>query len=205
MNLVTYFIIAFILSFLGSLPLGMITLTIVQRTIEKGRSSGIMMALGATIMQFFYTYIALISLDVFTTSNEIGHYLKMVATVVFFIMAFYFLMKKKTDELQATTSYDSLDFLRGFIVGLMNVLVVPFWVVLAILLESYGCVFIHQGDMISFSLGSAIGALTVFIGYVWMSEFVMSKAKSINQYTNKVIGILFLGLGIFQLIQFYLN
>jgi len=40
MDLAKYFIIAFILSALGTIPIGLITLTIAQKTIEKGKSAG---------------------------------------------------------------------------------------------------------------------------------------------------------------------
>lgn len=201
MNLVTYFIIALILSFLGSLPIGLISLSIVQRTLEKGRQAGLMIALGATIMEFVYTYLALISLDLFAENNEIGNYIKIIATFVFFILAFYYLLKKNAPKIQASTSYDYFDFLRGFIVGMMNLLIVPFWIFLGIWLKTYGYTFVQQDELIFFSLGAALGALLAFILYVWGSEMVMKKTDSINQYTNKIVGFIFLGLGIFQLVS----
>jgi hypothetical protein len=85
---------ALFLSFLGSLPIGLITLTITQKTIQNGRHSGLMIALGATIMEFVYAFIALLSLDLFTQNTSTRNYIKIFATAIFLALGFYFLWKK---------------------------------------------------------------------------------------------------------------
>lgn len=199
MTLIVYFFIAFILSFLGSIPIGLITLTIAQKTIQNGRRSGLMIALGATIMEFVYTFIALLSLEFFTQNTAIGNYIKTFALVLFFILGIYYLWKKSNPHHQKISPYNYYDFLRGFIVGMMNMLIVPFWIFLGIWLESNGILFQNKIEVIIFSLGSALGALLAFLGYILLSEFIVQKSKEINRYANKAIGIIFLGLGFFQL------
>lgn len=120
MTILLYFFIALLLSFLGSIPIGLITLTITQQTIEKGKKSGIMIALGATIMEFVYTYIALISLDFFSTTNAVDFYIKILATIVFLGMGLYYLFKEDKATNQKLISYDYVDFLKGIIVGAVN-------------------------------------------------------------------------------------
>ena len=204
MNLIFYFTIALVLSFLGSIPTGLITLTITQQTIEKGRQAGIMISLGAVIMEFIYTYIALISLEFFAEETIIGTYIKIFTIFLFTGLGIYFLIKKNNPEIEHSSSYDYFDFLRGIVVGMMNVLIIPFWIILGIWLQSNGILFEESSFIISFSLGSAIGALIAFLGYVWFSEWIVQKIKKINLYINKAIGILFLSLGMFQVIQQFL-
>ncbi len=201
MDLIFYFFVALGLSFLGSLPIGLITVTVIQKTIEKGRKSGLMIAMGATIMEFVYSYIALNSLDFFTENLTIGNYIKMFATALFFILGIYHFFKKTSKELKTAAAYDYFDFLRGFVVGMMNMLIVPFWIFLGIWLESNGMVFENQPCIIWFSFGAALGAFLAFLAYIWFSGIIVNKVATINQYTNKVVGVLFLGLGIFQLIE----
>lgn len=83
----------------------------------------------------------------------------------------------------------------------MNILIVPFWIFLGIWLKSNGMLFENQTDIFIFSVGAAIGALLAFFGYILLSEYIVTKIKEINQYTNKAVGLIFLGLGIFQLTQ----
>ena len=202
MNIILYFIIALVLSFLGSLPIGLITLTITQKTIQNGRNSGLMIALGATVMEFVYTFIALLSLDFLTKNTAIGTYIKIFATVAFLGMGIYYLLKESNEKLKAAGEYDYFGFIRGFIVGMINMLIVPFWIFLGIWLESNGILFENKSIIFIFSIGAAIGAFLAFLGYIFLSEYIVSKTKEINRYTNKAVGVLFLGLGIFQLYHF---
>lgn len=203
MNVIIYFVVSLVLSFLGSLPMGLITLTIAQRTIEKGRNAGMLLALGATVMEFVYTYIALISLDFFTNNTHLGDYIKIFATIIFLLLGIYFLFKKSKTNLKPSKRYDYFDFFRGIVIGAMNLLILPFWIFIAIWLESNEMFFEEGSDIFIFSLGSAIGALMAFVGYILLSEYILNKTDLINRYANKAIGVLFLGLGIFQLGQIF--
>lgn len=205
MNLISYFFVALFLSFIGSLPIGLITLTITQKTIEKGKRSGLLISLGATIMEFGYTYLALISLDFLTKNIEVGSYIKIFAIVLFMVLGIYYFFKKPSPKLKQTKAYDYFDFLRGAIVGLMNVLIFPFWIFLGIWLESNGMFFESQTSIITFSFGATIGAFLAFLVYIWFSGVIEKKVAIINQYTNKVVGAIFLGLGVFQLINLFLE
>ena len=196
-----YFFVGFGLSFLGSLPIGLITLTIVQNTIQNGKKSGVMIALGATIMEFVYTFIALKSLDMFSENLQIGSTIKIVATIIFFILGIYFFTKPYSKDLKPVKEYNYFDFFRGFLVGLMNLLIVPFWVFIGIWLESNGIQFDNTYLIVNFSFASALGALLAFFLYIWFSGMISGKVATINRYTNKIVGTVFLGLGIFQLFQ----
>lgn len=203
MEISQHFLVSFVLSFLGSLPLGMITLTITQRTIQNGRNSGILLSLGATVMEFVYTYVALISLDFFAQDTHVNQYIKTAATCAFFLMSLYFLLKKHQPDSINPSAYDYFDFFRGIVVGAMNLLIVPFWIFIALWLQTYNMKFDQTANIISFSTGSALGALLAFLGYVWLSNLILSRVQQISKYTDRIVGILFLALGIFQLIQLF--
>jgi len=201
MDLLCYFFVSLGISFLGSIPIGLISLTIVQRTIEKGKKSGFMIAAGATIMEFVYTFIALKSLDLFTENLDLGNYIKIISTVIFFIIGAYYFFKQPSEVSQPETKYDYFDFLRGFVVGFMNVLIVPFWIFIGVWLQTNGMEFVDNGCISVFSLGSALGALLAFISYIWFSGLIEGRLLKIKKYTNKIFGLLFFGLGIYQLFQ----
>ena len=84
-------------------------------------------------------------------------------------------------------------------------LIVPFWIFLGIWLESNGILFHEKIEVIIFSLGSALGALLAFLGYILLSEFIVKKSKEIKRYANRAIGIIFLGLVFFNYSIYFLN
>jgi len=160
-----------------------------------------MVSLGATVMEFVYTGVALLSLDFFNSNNSITHSIKTAAIIVFFAMGLYFLLKKSTEMPEVKTEYNYLDFFKGIVIGALNMLIIPFWIFLGLWLESNGFEFESRFTIFIFSVGAAIGALLAFLGYIWLSEYISTRSKQISLYTNKAVGILFLGLAIFQLVS----
>ena len=102
MSLTAYFFIAFVISALGSMPIGMITLKIAEKSIHDGYRSGIMVSMGATVIEFLYTYIALVSMDFFIHEVSVNLYINLIAMVVFFGLGFFNLvLKQKLSKIQA--------------------------------------------------------------------------------------------------------
>jgi len=202
MKLISYFFIAFIISVLGSIPIGLITLAIVQKTIEKGRRAGIILSAGAAIMEFVYALVALIFFDFFIANAYISENTKLIASIIFFLLGLQFLFKNDNPIKTADPNDSYFIFFRGIIVGSLNLLIIPFWLFIIAWLGSYEITLEGSTVFIVFSLGATLGAYVVFLGYVFISEYVVSKSEIFQKYTNKGVAILFISLGVFQLVQF---
>ena len=72
MLIIKYISCGFILSLLGSIPIGMITLLIIHRTIEYGPRAGLSVGLGATIAEFVYTVVALKFVQLLLGNHQIS-------------------------------------------------------------------------------------------------------------------------------------
>ncbi len=202
-TLSAYFFTAFGLSALGSLPVGMITLKVAEKTIYDGYRSGLMLSLGATVIEFLYTVVALIGMDIFLKNLEVNSFFNVLAMTVFFILGFYHLFKKAKPALHSKGEYKTFDFLKGILLASMNMLIFPFWVFLAVWLKGYGFAFSSYEQILVFSIGSALGALVIFLAYSRLGRLVVNKMQSVSFYTAKAVGMLFLLLGIYQLIRLF--
>ena len=204
MDLVKYFIIAFILSAIGTIPIGLITLTIAQKTIEKGKSAGWQVSMGATIMEFIYTLIALYGLEALSLETSWKRYMQIGTFFLFLILGIYYLNKSPSESKKnISSSKHRIHFIQGIGVGMMNMLIVPFWLVVGLWLESNGLLFENVTYILWFSIGAALGALLIFGVYVEGSIFFLNKRQKISEYADKVIGGLFLLLASVQLIQLF--
>jgi len=201
MDIVYYLVASVVISFLGTLPIGLITLTIAQRTITQGKNAGMKVALGATIMEFVYTFIAVKALDFFNENVHLNQSIKIVSAILFLIVGLYLLFKKPKKEIEIKGKESYKNFIAGLIVGTMNFLIVPFWIFFGLLLESYGMAFEDYSKLVVFSIGSALGALIGFILYIWFSALIKEKLTAVTKYTNKIFGILFLILSLVQFLQ----
>jgi threonine/homoserine/homoserine lactone efflux protein len=202
MNLFFCFVIAFIISALSSFPTGLVTLNVMQRTKDAGKKAGYMFSLGALVMEFVYTYIALFGLQFFQENVATNFYMQVFATLVFFGFGFYNLFKKQKELELDQGKVDYFDFGRGVLVTSMNVLIIPFWLFIAHWLSTYDLFFDTPILLMVFSIGSALGAFVVFILYVELTHFILGRIGKVVQYTDKLVGIIFFILGIYQVIQF---
>jgi len=201
MDIVYYLVASVVISFLGTLPIGLITLTIAQRTITQGKNAGMKVALGATIMEFVYTFIAVKALDFFNENVQLNQSIKIASAILFLMVGLYLLFKKPKKEIEIKGKESYKNFIAGLIVGTMNFLIVPFWIFFGLLLESYGMAFEDYSKLVVFSIGSALGALLGFILYIWFSALIKEKLTAVTKYTNKIFGILFLILSLVQFLQ----
>ena len=195
-----YFIVAFFLSALGTVPVGLITLTITKKTLDKGRNSGILAAFGATIPEFIYTFTALKGIAFFAKEPAIEGYIKNFSIVLFIGLGIYYFLKKESKS-KPKKIRDKRDFFDGFVIGLMNLLIIPFWLFVGVWLQNFDFVFEENIPITIFSVGAALGALAVFYVYIFLAESVLNQSEKINYYSNKIMGVLLLGLGIYQLVN----
>lgn len=185
------------------MPTGLITVTVAQRTIEAGKKAGYMLSFGATVIEFIYTYIALYGLTFFQENVATNYYMQVFATVVFFAFGLYNFFKESQPPTTTSDNYDYFDFGRGILVAAMNILIIPFWLFIALWLSGYDMIFDSQANIIVFSIGSALGALAVFIGYAELGHYILARIGKIVKYTNKIVGVVFVILGIYQLTQLF--
>lgn len=198
-----YFLVAAGLSFVGSIPIGLITLTIVQKTLKKGWKSGIMIALGASVMEFIYTLTAVTFTSYFSENFETLGYIQLVIAILFLVIGTYYVSKKGTVAIAHSKNYSPRDFFKGFYIGLLNMLLLPYWVLLSIWLTSLGYSFEDLPLNILFTTGATLGAFIVFLLYIMIARLMSKKIDLFINYGNKIIGIIFVLLGIIQLYQWF--
>jgi threonine/homoserine/homoserine lactone efflux protein len=200
MAITLLFLIAFALSFLGTLPPGLITLTITQTTISEGKSAGLRNGLGATIPEFIYTYVALIGIDFLLDHADIGHYIQWASVVIFLALGLWFWFAKppQIGQVKVEANHHKF-FLRGLTAGFFNFLIIPFWVVVVGWLRANGYVIDGHPVFLGFSLAGALGAFVAFVLYVELGAAILRRFQEMAVYVNKVIGGLFLLLFAYQL------
>ena len=200
MTWIELFFIAFGISLLGTIPIGLITIAITERSITKGFKYGLILGLGATVMEFVYTFISMSCLDTLTQNISIGRNIKIASLIIFIILAILFLSKKPQLKIKSIEPPGTLklEFVKGIGVGSMNFLIVPFWLFIGVWLKSNNIEVIGVGQISIFSIGAALGALIVFIGYGKLAHYISNKLEIVAKYTNKLVGAVFLILAIIQ-------
>jgi len=200
----SYFIhfgLGYLLSLIGSLPLGMINMTVADEAINKGFRAAMIIAFGAAIIEFLQAFVALKFTYFFTDNPTVDFVIQWGVIPVFVLLGVYYLFKKTSPKNSKKTKESNSGFLKGMMLSSLNMLAIPYWVFYGTYLGSEGLV--QHGDfyIVVFALGVMMGGLTLFTAYAKLGVFLVERMDKIRFYTNRIIGILFLTLGILQLLR----
>jgi len=198
----THLFFGFIMAFGGLLAPGMLNMTAVKISIERGKRSGVIFSAGAASVVFIQAFIALFFANYLNNNPEIIEKLKIAGIIVFFLLSIFFFYqarKKFKDEgKQKKGNY----FFTGALMSLMNMLAIPFYLGISTLLGAEGKIILEQPYIMIFVVGSVVGAFSLFITYVSFAGIIIKRAQFIAQNINYILSILFLIIGIGAIINF---
>lgn len=204
MTLLTHFFIAFGLSFIGSLPFGMINMTVAHTAIRKGMHAAIFTALGAAIVELIQVFIALKFTWLFNENPNVERVFQIIATIVFFaggIFFFFFAKSKPAFSENDVKPSKRGDFFRGVGISALNLMVIPYWIFYATLLTTNGILVKDDAHVVTFSVGTMFGTFTLLVCYALLGAKILSKSEQITRWVNKFIGLLLIGFGVFQVLK----
>jgi threonine/homoserine/homoserine lactone efflux protein len=199
--------LGFIVSFIGSIPPASINLITVRIAATKGFREAMWFASGAVVIEFFYSYIAIFFSELLLQNKPLTQFIQIVAIPVFVLLAFLTIRNHTPSENQLND--EELDaankkgnsFLKGLLMGIVNVLQIPFWMI-------YGTYFISIGwlaesfDLVTvFVVGICMGTFSLLCIFAYFSKKIF-KGKSFNrQLFNKILAGIFLLLAFIQSIK----
>lgn len=197
------FFFGFVLSLVGSLPPGLISLTVAQTAIVRGLKPALAVAVGAAAAEFFQALLAVVAADWFLRHPSVERFFQWGAACVFLILAIHLLFFAQTKVPEAHLSrYHSLSrhFLKGVVVSAFNLLAIPYWFVYCAWLRSNG--WWQDGKVATalFATGVVFGTLLTLGGYALLGQWIRQRAEKIALYANRMVGVIFLGLGLKTLV-----
>ncbi|MBC7568330.1 MAG: LysE family transporter [Spirosoma sp.] len=205
------FILVSLISFIGSLHPGTVSLAVVQTTLSQGRRAGLWLALGGSLPELFWSSVAagglmLLPMQLAWTSwlayAPIPVLLGM-GIVAFRQKAVVFTTPLVTNG-QAAGGGALFPFWKGVVLGGSNPQLLPFWSAVWLYLSGSVLVPVGQsGSLWVFAMGTAAGAFGLLGLVAWLAN---RKRQQILRYLsghwlNRLTGVLFLGMALWQLIR----
>ncbi len=190
------------MAFISLILPGMLNMTAVRTKIERDQRSALLFALGAAIVVIPQVYIALAFANYFVKNPEVIENLTLAGIVVLFILSvvFFFQARKK---FKGEGKKEKGNFLlMGMLMSSVNMLVIPYYLVLSSVLEAKGLLAMKQPFISIFVAGVFLGALALFTVYVLFASVIEKKAQFIAKNINYILSLLFLILGIMTLIKY---
>jgi threonine/homoserine/homoserine lactone efflux protein len=187
----------FILSLLGSLPPGMISLTVARTTMLHGVRAALVMAGGAALAEFFQAIAAVWLSDWFLQHPEVALGFRWVAALVFTFLGVYLLGFAKAPKMvEAPTNARTTwrQFLKGVAISAINLLAIPYWFVYCGWLKLEGWWLPGYYATSIFAAGVALGTFFSLALYVWLGMLIVQRFQAVAVHANRLVGAIFIGL-----------
>ena len=202
MSYLVHIALGFVMAFLSLIPPGMLNMTAVRTTIEKNRNEGIWFSLGAALIVIPQAFIALVFARYFSEHPEVVQRLQLAGIVVLFLLSIVFFFQARKKFKGEGTKRQGKSFWLGMLMSAMNMLAIPFYLVLSSVLENRGLLNTEQPFINLFVSGVFLGAFTLFFVYVQFAQIIVKRAQFIARNINYILSLLFFVLGILTLIKF---
>lgn len=191
------FLAGMVLSLGGSLPPGLISLSVAQTSILRGFWSALMVAAGAAMAEFFQAWAAVVFADWFMANPTMAQAFKIGAIPVFWGLAIYlwfFARAPRAPEAELPIA-PVRQFLRGVVISVFNLLAIPYWVAYAGWLRLSGWWREGMLPIAAFASGVTIGTLLALLLYAWLAQELMRRSDMVAKVVNRFVALIFFGLG----------
>lgn len=192
------FFAGLVLSLLGSLPPGLISLSVAQTAVLRGFGSAMVLALGAAFAEFFQALGAVFFAEWFLGHPVAARGFQIAAIPVFLGLAIYlwfFAKTPRTPEMDVPIAARR-QFARGVAVSFFNLLAVPYWVAYTGWLRVNGWWTEGWAAAFGFASGVVVGTLGALALYAWLAREMTRRSELVARWVNRFVALIFLGLAL---------
>ncbi len=192
------------LSFIGSLPPGLISLWVARTAVLHGFRMAMAVALGASLVEFFQAWGAVLFSEWLMRNPEIVQGLRWGIGPVFLGIAGYlwFWAKPPCIDLEAPKRQRAVQqFYKGMVISLFNLLAVPYWVVYAAWLHLHGWWQAGRGGNLLFAVGVVVGTLVALALYARLGHVLQVSGHRAHRIANRLVALIFIALAFGAMLQ----
>lgn len=197
------FFIAALISFLGQLPLGNMSITSTQIGIQEGFKKAWMFAIGVAIVEMLYLRFALTGMDWVVKHRTWFVVLGWITVVLFLLLGVFSFVsaRKQVSEKKSVILDNKLHrFLLGLVMSALNPIQIPFWFLWTSTMIQTKVLPITPGAYNMFTAGAGLGTIGGLALYIHGGNWLVKKNNTSNRTLNQIMGVIFM---ITALIQLY--
>jgi threonine/homoserine/homoserine lactone efflux protein len=186
--------LGFAIGFVNSIPLGPITVSIIDTSFRRGFFPALMIGLGALVVDVFYCVVGVFGVTII--QRQVEFWLQPVAFPILALLGgrlMYMGLKGHIEKthLPMTHREFTKNFSLGFLLCLTNPLAIAFWIVTLSLLFSYDVIRSDTSDKLGFIVGMTLGTGVWFFS---LARIIAWRRKTMSDRTVRRISIITGGL-----------
>lgn len=204
MGFLIHFFWGWLCSFFGTIPFGTINVSITEAAIQKGVRVGIFMGIGASIVEFFQSYVALSFYHILTHNPKLERTIIVSCIPIFLAIGVFYLFKKNSSMPRPTTkAAHAMGMAKGVMLSALNLIAVPYYVFIGGYLASSGYIHLKPELIASFAAGVVAGSFMVFLLYAKLGQYIKRKSEKLSRYASKIVGLIFIAIAVSQAVRYY--
>ena len=184
-------VLGFFIAFLAVIPPGLINMTAAKISLQEGKNEAISFALGASVIIFFQTFIAVLFARFISNHQEIVSTLQEIGIFIFTLLSIYFFWiakKPKKIKTDSRVKGKSNRFFLGMLLSTLNLLPIPFYVFASMTLAASGYFSFDKIPVAEFVIGVMSGSFTVLYIYIVAFKKIENKTEFLMRNINTIIG-----------------
>lgn len=198
----TNFILAFILSFAGSIPPGTINLTVIQLSLENKVRIALRFSVTAAIVEYPYAWLAVTFEKLITSSPVITENIQIISIIVLIVLGIINVWPSGKSSPMGQSRFANSGYRRGLLLGILNPLAIPYWLGITAYLQGQKWIELSSAQRLhAYLLGVFLGALLLLLVLIYLSKTVMTSLTKFP-WIKKIPGFLLLALGLYSLIEY---
>lgn len=203
MDLIWLFVVGFVCSYLGSIPPGVINISVLQYGLHGHRSLGLRFALAACLVEFVYAT-ATVRFHLFLTEHQaFTENFELISGIVLVALGIGSLANSEKTPSEKAVAESPKAFRKGLLVGVSNLIVIPFWLGVTAYLQSNDVIHIDGYGLLIYVTGITAGTFFLMANVAYLSHRFQAIVEN-RKVVNKVPGIVLLLMGLYSFYKWFM-
>ncbi len=202
MHVIFTILLGLIISLLGQLPLGTISMTATQIAVQENFPNAWKYSAGVALIEMLYLRLVLSCMQWIISHQLVFMIFNWITIALFAALGIIILMaakKQETEKKALLLNYRLNRFLLGLSMSALNPAQIPFWFIWTGYFINLGLLKPGFAEFNLFTLGSGVGTLGGLIIYIYGGNWLVKKMKTSNRTLNQLMGIIFIIAAVAQL------
>lgn len=200
-------LVGFLVSFLGSIPLGYLNIVGYEVYKKSGFNDTVFYLLGVVTVEFFVIYFTLVFAKRLIRKTSLIKFIEAFSVVFMFLLAYIFYSSANSEVTGQTVLQQYINY-APYVVGLilsgLNFINIPFWASWNLYLLNEQHIQITGQQKYVYVFGTLLGTFAGMVTLILSLDFLTNTNGFFAQYLMKyIIPVGFMALGIFQAFKFY--
>jgi threonine/homoserine/homoserine lactone efflux protein len=198
----------FLISFLGSLPLGTLNVAAMQIGIQESVINAMYFSFGSLLIEMLYVRISLVGIDWVRKQARVMRFMEWITLGIIIALAvgsFVSAIKDDGSTKSILLNNNMNRFLLGMMMCAINPVQIPFWFGWSTVLFSRGLLEANSAQYNVYIIGIGMGTLLGNSIFIFGGQLVASAIRDNQSLVSLVIGSIFLVTAFWQLYKFLRN